>query len=86
MKKGILLGIIIFLLALLIDFVITLFSIQASGVYFSFFGMKIIMRLNDAALESVFFLTMHQVFWLLGFVSVFGFIGFLIGRKHKKDI
>ncbi|CDQ20594.1 hypothetical protein SAMN05192559_105137 [Halobacillus karajensis] len=82
LTKWIFIGTVIYLAAFLIDYFVTLFSIDESGIYRSKLGLQIDMTMNEEELFTTFSLTTQVLFTYLAWLVILC-ISVLILRKFR---
>lgn len=85
-SKQIVFATVSYLVLLLLDFVLTLYSINESGLYTSVLGLKIDMVMTESELLTTFSLSIKM---LLYYILWFAFIVLLctiVGKCRKKKI
>ncbi|PRR89277.1 hypothetical protein C6W20_15385 [Bacillus sp. NMCN6] len=80
LPRWIFLGTILYLVAFLIDYITTLFSIDQSGVYMSKLGLKIDMIMNEEELYTNFSFTSQiliiYIIYILFIIALFAIVKF----------
>ncbi|KEP24832.1 hypothetical protein BA70_15005 [Bacillus zhangzhouensis] len=80
LPRWIFLGTILYLVAFLIDYITTLFSIDKSGVYMSKLGLKIDMTMNEEELYTNFSFTSQiliiYIIYILFIIALFAIVKF----------
>ncbi len=85
LSRWIFLGAILYLVAFLIDFITTLFSIDQSGVYMSKLGLKIDMTMNKEELYTNFsFTSQFLIIYMIYILFIIALFAIIKSKKTTK--
>lgn len=85
LSRWIFLGTILYLVAFLIDFITTLFSIDQSGVYMSKLGLKIDMTMNKEELYTNFsFTSQFLIIYMIYILFIIALFAIIKSKKTTK--
>ncbi|TQS75897.1 hypothetical protein DX933_03885 [Ornithinibacillus gellani] len=84
LSKVIVIGTVVYLVAFLIDYLTTLFSIDRSGVYHSKLGLKITMEMSPEEMFTTFSLTPQIIVTYISWIAILCLLYFFIKLLAKR--
>jgi len=85
-SKQIVFATVSYLVLLLLDFVVTLYSINESGLYTSVFGLKIDMVMTEAELMTTFSLSITMLLYYILWVAFIVLLCTIVSKCRKRKI